>query len=108
MTGPATEALIIRHPSGETEGRDPRELTVAELNDAGHAKTPLLKAIRAKCLDCCCDNAAEVRRCTAVSCALWPYRAGKNPFTGRRGNAAALTARREKSSAITTIPEAAA
>ena len=40
--------------------------------------TPL-RAIRAKCLDCCCGQVAEVRRCPSKSCALWPYRFGKNP-----------------------------
>lgn len=35
------------------------------------------KAIRLKCLDCCCGNNAEVRRCKAVSCPLWRYRMGR-------------------------------
>ena len=34
------------------------------------------KAIRAKCLDCCCGNSAEVRRCPAANCPLWRYRLG--------------------------------
>ena len=42
--------------------------------------TPI-KAIRAKCLDCCCNSAHEVRLCTCVNCALWPYRFGKRPST---------------------------
>ncbi len=40
--------------------------------------TPM-KAIRAKCLDCCCDQQAEVRRCPSKDCALWPYRMGHRP-----------------------------
>lgn len=40
--------------------------------------TPL-KSIRAKCLDCCCDQAKEVRYCTAKKCALFPYRMGHKP-----------------------------
>lgn len=40
--------------------------------------TPI-KAIRAKCLDCCCGNVAEVRRCPVEKCALHPYRMGKRP-----------------------------
>lgn len=40
--------------------------------------TPM-KAIRAKCLDCCCDNAAEVRACPATDCPLYCYRFGHNP-----------------------------
>ena len=34
------------------------------------------KAIRLKCLDCCCGNSAEVRRCPAIKCPLWRYRMG--------------------------------
>lgn len=34
------------------------------------------KAIRLKCLDCCCGNSAEVRRCPATNCPLWRYRMG--------------------------------
>lgn len=32
------------------------------------------KAIRLKCLDCCCGSAVEVRRCSSTACPLWPYR----------------------------------
>lgn len=35
------------------------------------------KAIRLKCLDCCCGNTAEVRRCEIKDCALWRYRMGR-------------------------------
>ena len=40
--------------------------------------TPL-RAIRAKCLDCMCDQPAEVRLCPCEDCALYPYRMGHNP-----------------------------
>ena len=40
--------------------------------------TPL-KAIRAKCLDCCCGQVAEVKLCPAEDCPIWPYRMGHNP-----------------------------
>lgn len=41
--------------------------------------TPI-KAIRAKCLDCCGGSSKEVRDCTAGdSCPLFPYRLGKRP-----------------------------
>jgi len=50
--------------------------------------TPI-KAIRLKCLDCCCGSSYEVQRCTCEAepnyCPLYPYRLGKNPYlTGRR------------------------
>ena len=35
------------------------------------------KAIRLKCIDCCCGNTAEVRKCPAEHCPLWRYRMGK-------------------------------
>ena len=35
------------------------------------------KAIRLKCIDCCCGNTAEVRRCPATTCSLWRFRMGK-------------------------------
>ena len=41
----------------------------------GELVTPL-KAIRSKCLDCCCWVAAEVRQCPVRDCVLWPYRMG--------------------------------
>ena len=40
--------------------------------------TPL-KAIRAKCLDCCAGQVAEVRRCELENCPLFRYRFGKRP-----------------------------
>lgn len=58
--------------------------------------TPLTrtKAIRAKCLECCCGNSAEVRRCQIADCALWPW---------RMGSASLRTQRREKSALPETI-----
>jgi hypothetical protein len=35
------------------------------------------RAIRLKCLDCCCGQAAEVRRCPCTDCPLWIYRMGR-------------------------------
>ncbi len=40
---------------------------------------PPLKAIRRKCLDCCCGSPLEVRLCPVHDCSLYPYRFGKNP-----------------------------
>ena len=34
------------------------------------------QAIRAKCLDCCCNQQVEVRECPVKKCALWRYRMG--------------------------------
>ena len=47
--------------------------------------TPI-KAIRAKCLDCCCWQSNEVKLCTVTDCALYPYRLGHNPYITRKGD----------------------
>lgn len=41
-------------------------------------KTPI-KTIRAKCLQCTCNQPKEVRDCSIKDCALYPYRMGKRP-----------------------------
>lgn len=41
-------------------------------------RTPM-KAIRAKCIDCCCGDMKEIRECTIEKCPLWPYRMGHRP-----------------------------
>ena len=51
--------------------------------------TPL-KAIRLKCLDCMCQNAAEVARCVCPDCPLFPYRFGHNPARKGLGKASNL------------------
>jgi len=52
----------------------------------GHRKRSAANAIREKCLDCVCGNAAEVRRCVMTDCALWPFRFGKSPYHGDKKN----------------------
>lgn len=42
------------------------------------ALTPM-RAIRAKCVDCCAGSRFEVKLCTAENCPLHPYRFGKRP-----------------------------
>lgn len=36
-------------------------------------------AVRAKCLQCCCGSYLEVKNCTSIKCALYPFRLGKPP-----------------------------
>lgn len=64
-------------------GRDPRKMTEAELVALGHHKRPLLRVIRANCIECAAGSEAEVRRCRMVACAMWPYRMGTNPHQRR-------------------------
>lgn len=50
------------------------------MNDTvkGTFLTPV-KAIRAKCLDCCCGQSREVSKCPLEKCPLHPYRLGHRP-----------------------------
>lgn len=47
-------------------------------------KISQLKAIRLKCLDCCCGSSNEVKLCTCEKCPLYPFREGHNPFIAKR------------------------
>ena len=51
-----------------------KKVRMVELEKVSYAK-----AIRAKCLDCCCGQENEVRHCTALDCPLFPYRFGCAP-----------------------------
>lgn len=46
----------------------------------GHEPMPVLKAIRAKCLDCSGGSPKEVADCLVRDCALFPFRLGTNPW----------------------------
>lgn len=50
-----------------------------QVSDIQHKQNPV-KAIRAKCLDCCCNQPKEVRLCPTARCPLHPFRMGHNPF----------------------------
>ena len=63
-------------------GRDPRNMPTEELERLGHARLSPLRALRLKCLDCCNGSAQEVRLCTVVDCPSWPFRMGRNPWSG--------------------------
>jgi hypothetical protein len=52
--------------------------------EAGHRSISAMQAIRRKCLDCCGNQAPEVRLCETVTCALWPFRSGHHPYTKGR------------------------
>ncbi len=54
-------------------------VTREQAESHGHVRMTAMKALRAKCMDCCCGQQAEVRMCTAFKCPLWPYRMGKYP-----------------------------
>lgn len=49
------------------------------LNEEQEKHITPLKAIRLKCLDCCCGSSNEVSECPCEDCSLWAFRFGKNP-----------------------------
>jgi hypothetical protein len=88
-SGPSESALRdLREPSpypgdeGELIGKDPRNVPLGILS-VYHTESNPLRAIRARCLDCCCGSASEVRKCTAVVCPSWAFRLGINPFRAK-------------------------
>lgn len=48
------------------------------------AQTNPVKAIKEKCLDCCCGQWQEVQLCPKENCALHAFRFGKNPYRAKR------------------------
>ena len=39
-----------------------------------------IKAIRKKCVECMGGDSKAIDECSSVTCTLWPFRYGKNPF----------------------------
>ena len=74
--------LIVKGPNGRKWGRNPKQLTSADLEAEGIMPAPPLAIMRAACLDC--RSADEVLVCARVQCPLWPYRTGRNPW--KRGD----------------------
>ena len=81
MSGGRERGLELR--DGACVGRDPRRLGADALEALGHARMSPLKALRLRCLDCCCGSPREVRLCPAVDCPAWPFRMGTNPWRAR-------------------------
>lgn len=52
---------------------------VKHRRDPGTLVKPASRAIRYFCLECMGYQQAEVGRCTATECHLWPYRLGHRP-----------------------------
>ena len=48
-----------------------------------YQKNPV-KAIRAKCIDCCGGMMSMVQNCGIPSCPTYPFRFGKNPFRTKK------------------------
>jgi hypothetical protein len=80
--------------NGDFAGRDPRKMTRDELREAGHEPMSPLRALRARCLDCCAGQANEVAACPVVECPSWPFRMGTNPWRKPASEARRVSARR--------------
>ncbi len=76
---PLLEISASKNDNGELVGRVPAEVPLEFLSLNFRAQNPV-KALRARCLDCCCGDASEVRKCVATECPSWPFRMGTNPF----------------------------
>ncbi len=85
MTAPNPLLEISGHEAdgGELVGRRPSEVS-SEILSGYYAEKNPLRALRARCLDCCCGSTSEVRKCVAVDCPSWPFRMGTNPFRKKR------------------------
>ena len=82
--------MTVQHPEllepsphegdeGNLIGRDPRNIEADAWLATDLSLDVGLTAIRRKCLDCCADSVAEVRKCVCTTCPLWPLRMGSNP-----------------------------
>ena len=80
---PRSDPELLDNPSTEKSGKDPTELSPAELKAAGHFPDKLPTIIRSYCIACMGGHRNEVRNCHLTNCELWPYRMGTNPFAKR-------------------------
>lgn len=75
MTPEQRKDMMAKAQETRKAGAEARQ----KMRDSGvDLKTPI-KAIRAKCLDCCGYQYSEVVKCTVTKCPLFPYRFGKRP-----------------------------
>jgi hypothetical protein len=64
-------------------GRHPKTIPVKELQDLAPGVKNPATAIRMFCRKCMGGDDRLVRECEAVSCPIWAFRTGKNPFFGK-------------------------
>lgn len=60
--------------------QEPEGLARLRVKYAKREDNNLVKAVRAKCLDCCCGSTKEVAECPSANCALWKFRFGCQPL----------------------------
>jgi hypothetical protein len=117
------DQLLERDEHGKLVGRNPMDIDLDVLKNAGHPprRTAALVAawsdrgdeslfapirevrdIRTHCLECSAGGAREVRECRIINCPFWAYRLGRNPHNPRRGTRPAFG---PKSSVTTELDE---
>lgn len=74
--------------------RDPRKLGPEMLYRLGYDPISPMQAIRRTCLACAGNSPTEVMECASVTCELWPFRTGKNPWTKPPSEARKAASRR--------------
>ena len=58
-----------------------KNIIIERLDQMDNLYDTPVKAIRKKCIDCCNGQYEEIRNCTVINCALYPYRMGRRPDT---------------------------
>lgn len=104
-TNTPDKRLGLETVSGEIIGRDPRGMSVPELNALGHISNSVLDAVKANCIDCCGGQASEVRKCVMTHCTLWPFRMGVNPLARRALTEEQKAAARARMAAARSVRE---
>ena len=100
------DQLLERDEHGKPIGRNPMDVDLAVLRNAGHpprstralvaawsdrgdeplfAPIKRVRDVREHCLGCSADVAREVRECRIINCPFWAYRTGRNPHNPKRG-----------------------
>ena len=59
------------------EDLDFQETKISRQTNYNSTRLNRAKAIKQKCLECCCDIRSEVKNCQSVECSLWRYRTGR-------------------------------
>jgi len=80
------EPSPIQGDGGNFIGKQVEKIRPEDLAALGHPESPT-RSIRLKCLDCCCGDASEVRKCVMYDCPLWPFRMGRNPYRSAKAKA---------------------
>jgi hypothetical protein len=78
--------------------------TKLELPALGHEPMPVLRAVRAKCLDCSGGSPAEVTDCRVPTCPLYPFRLGRNPWRAEPSEAQRQARRRNAATLASPVP----